>query len=77
VEKTLMPQYTTAQAAKRLGLSREQVEDAIVRILMAYPGLPGIDGMISFSGKRDMSTVRITERVLRYVRTVATGPVPG
>lgn len=72
-----MPQYTTAQAAKRLGLSREQVEDAIVRILMAYPGLPGIDGMISFSGKRDMSTVRITDRVLRYVRTVATGPVPG
>jgi hypothetical protein len=33
--------------------------------------------MISFSGKRDMSTVRITDRVLRYVRTVATGPVPG
>lgn len=72
-----MPQYTTAQAAKRLGLSREQVEDAIVRILMAYPGLPGIDGMISLTDKRDMSTVRITERVLRYIRAVATGPVPG
>ncbi|HKA67756.1 MAG TPA: hypothetical protein VKG85_01425 [Actinomycetes bacterium] len=72
-----MPQYTTAQAAKRLGLSREQVEDAIVRILMAHPGLPGIDGMISLTGKRDMSTVRVAERVLRYIRTVATGPVPG
>jgi len=71
-----MPHYTTAEAAKRLGLSREQVEDAIVRILMAHPGLPGIDGIISFAGKRDLSTVRITDRVLRYVRAVATGPVP-
>lgn len=72
-----MPQYTTAQAAKRLGLSRDQVEDAIVRILMAHPGLPGIDGMISLAGKRDMSTVRVAERVLRYIRAAATGPLPG
>lgn len=72
-----MPHYTTAEAAKRLGLSREQVEDAIVRILLAYPGLAGIDGMISYAGKRDMSAVRITGRALRYVRIAAAGPVPG
>ena len=71
-----MRHYTTAQAAKRLGITREQVEDAIAQILMAHPGLPGIDGMVLFSGKRDMSTVRITDRVLRYVRAVVTGVAP-
>ena len=71
-----MRHYTTAQAAKRLGITREQVEDAIAQILMAHPGLPGIDGMGLFSGKRDMSTVRITDRVLRYVRAVVAGVAP-
>ncbi|MCI0687693.1 MAG: hypothetical protein L0Y54_10720 [Sporichthyaceae bacterium] len=69
-----MPHYTTAQAAQRLGLPREQVEDAIVQILLNHPDRPGIDGVIfysgEYSGERDMSRVRITERALQHVRTL-------
>lgn len=71
-----MPRMTTTEAAQRLGLTRQQVEDAIERILLGHPGYPGIDGVISFADGRDMSTVRINRRVLREVQRVYAGLRP-
>jgi len=62
-----MPHYSTDQAAQRLGVPLELVEDAIEHILATHPDHPGIDGVVFYSGGRDMSRVRITERVLHQV----------
>lgn len=62
--------YSTDQAAQRLKVPRDVVEDAIEQILLAHPDHPGIDGVVFFCGERDMSRVRITERVLQHVRSL-------